>query len=404
MNRHLQNILRALCVLLFLVGQIGLFAQCEVEDPGTIGDSRTICAGDSPGLLGLGGTSATSTNGTSFEYLWMKSTSTSGGNLTWVSTGATGETFDPGTLTETTYFTRCVRLTTGTCGTGTYYETPNIIVTVLAKPTAQIKTAPSSIEVGSDASFEATAVDALGGTVEYSWSIPGASPATSMDQNPTFSFPSGTFAPGDNVTITLTVSRTIGGVTCTNIVIIVIQIVAPLPVEMSWFRGEALAHGVELNWETASELNNDVFLVERATDGRNFEIIGEVLGNGTTETASNYTYVDENAAPGTNYYRLLQLDYDGSETTSNVITVNRQSDNGGIVVAPNPVQEELTIRTPATDRATNWQVFNLVSGQPVLQFRQTEGSSQTRIATGHLSAGNYVARATDGTTFRFTKL
>ena len=404
MNRHLQNTLRALCVLLFLVGQIGLFAQCEVQEPGTIGNSRTICAGDSPGLLGLGGTSATSTNGTSFEYLWMKSTSTPGGGLTWVSTGATGETYDPGPLTETTIFTRCVRLTTAPCNSGTYYETPNIIVTVLAKPTAQIKTAPSTIEVGSNVDFEATAVDAMGGTVVYSWAIPGAMPATSMDQNPTFSFPSSDFSPGDNVTITLTVSRTINGVTCSASIIIVIQIVGALPVEMAWFRGEELAEGVELTWETTSEINNEVFLVERASDGRNFEIIGEVMGNGTTETSSNYRFVDRDAATGTNYYRLLQLDYDGSESNSEVIAIDRKAQDNGIVVAPNPVRDELTIRTAAADQATDWQVFHLVSGHPVLQFRQVEGVSVTRISTDLLASGNYVARATDGSTFRFTKL
>ncbi len=92
------------------------------------------------------------------------------------------------------------------------------------------------------------------------------------------------------------------------------SIIHPLPVELLGFR--AILHTQEsslLEWQTASELNNDHFDVERSEDGKNFIKVGEVKGNGTTNTIINYDYIDVfgTVTVPAIYYRLKQVDYNG---------------------------------------------------------------------------------------------
>ena len=86
-----------------------------------------------------------------------------------------------------------------------------------------------------------------------------------------------------------------------------------LPVELISFNGVAENNEVRLTWETASELNNDFFDVERSQNGLNFEKIGTVKGNGNSNILNQYTFLDKDPYVGFNYYRLKQVDYDGTK-------------------------------------------------------------------------------------------
>jgi len=87
---------------------------------------------------------------------------------------------------------------------------------------------------------------------------------------------------------------------------------APLPVELSSFTALPLENAIELRWTTATESNNLGFDVERSTDGQAFAKITFVKGFGTTAVPHSYRYVDERLSPGTYYYRLKQIDTDGT--------------------------------------------------------------------------------------------
>ena len=91
-----------------------------------------------------------------------------------------------------------------------------------------------------------------------------------------------------------------------------------LPVDLVDFAADAGNNFVDLAWTTASELNNFGFEVERG-DGVNFEKIGFVSGNGTTDEEMNYAFTDEGLAAGTYFYRLKQVDYDGNFAYSGVV-------------------------------------------------------------------------------------
>jgi hypothetical protein len=114
-----------------------------------------------------------------------------------------------------------------------------------------------------------------------------------------------------------------------------------LPVELVEFYGEVAYSGINLLWETASELNNDYFEVQRSVDGQHFEVIGKVNGNGTTQNSSNYSFTDVNPIGGDAYYRLRQVDYDGKYEFSKTISVKYDFVASGseVKVYPNPLNE-----------------------------------------------------------------
>ena len=113
-----------------------------------------------------------------------------------------------------------------------------------------------------------------------------------------------------------------------------------LPVELVWFRGWDSEEGPTLAWETASEKDNDFFEIQRSTNGQDYEVVGKVQGNGTTQETSRYDFTDTQAtAKGTYYYRLRQVDYDGaSELTAVVVVQHRNLARPSLllVVYPNP--------------------------------------------------------------------
>ncbi|WP_162912054.1 SGNH/GDSL hydrolase family protein [Pontibacter actiniarum] len=99
--------------------------------------------------------------------------------------------------------------------------------------------------------------------------------------------------------------------------------VVPLPVELVQFRAAAAGQGVRLDWRTASEDENDRFEVERMQEGQSYTRVGTVAGAGNSNRRLDYTFLDGGAPAGLLYYRLKQLDHDGSYTYSKVVAVRK---------------------------------------------------------------------------------
>jgi hypothetical protein len=100
------------------------------------------------------------------------------------------------------------------------------------------------------------------------------------------------------------------------------KVSAPLPVEFLSFNAKMKDKIVELHWQTATETNNDYFVVQRSLDGVNWISIDSVNGAGTTNLVSNYSYTDDAPLFGVSYYRLKQVDFDLKFSFSNVAMVN----------------------------------------------------------------------------------
>ncbi len=94
-----------------------------------------------------------------------------------------------------------------------------------------------------------------------------------------------------------------------------------LPVELVNFRATATETGNLLQWETASERDNDFFEVHRSGDALNWEVIKKIPGNGTSNQIISYQYLDLNPKQGRNFYRLRQVDYDGAFEFSYIVSV-----------------------------------------------------------------------------------
>ena len=100
---------------------------------------------------------------------------------------------------------------------------------------------------------------------------------------------------------------------------------SPLPVEFIDFDAERFDDYVLLTWSTASELNNNLFEIQKSTFGKKFLPIAVVSGNGTTNEIQHYSYTDYNASLSA-FYRLKQIDYDGTYAYSKVVRIFNQEE------------------------------------------------------------------------------
>lgn len=154
--------------------------------------------------------------------------------------------------------------------------------------------------------------------------------------------------------------------------------ITPLPVELSRFEGKATQSGISLEWETASEINNSHFEVERSADGSAFEKIGSVAGHGNSVATIEYSYLDKHPNPGTNYYRLRQIDFDGKYEYSNVVAVTAPEATQAlqVQVAPNPCVNgdcQLRIATAAAGQPVRVQLKDLTGRVVFEQSLQNDG-------------------------------
>ncbi|MES2654456.1 MAG: SBBP repeat-containing protein [Bacteroidota bacterium] len=97
-----------------------------------------------------------------------------------------------------------------------------------------------------------------------------------------------------------------------------------LPVKLITFNAALVNKKVNCTWETASEINNDYFTIERSIDGNNFESVGTVKGQGFSNTNTRYSFTDNNPFNSISYYRLKQTDFDDRYTYSPIKRVGSQ--------------------------------------------------------------------------------
>ncbi len=131
------------------------------------------------------------------------------------------------------------------------------------------------------------------------------------------------------------------------------------PVEISRFESSVIEKNkIELQWTTASELNNDYFEIERSTDGNIFKDIGRVKGNGTSSLVERYSFIDDSPHFGKNYYRLKQVDFDGVFSFSKILLENIQTDKSEISIFPNPSKDFICIESHVNIEQV--RVYNIV--------------------------------------------
>lgn len=152
--------------------------------------------------------------------------------------------------------------------------------------------------------------------------------------------------------------------------------IEPIPVELTSFTAAVIGNSIKLEWSTATETNNKGFEIQRGINNRDLVTVGFVGGKGTTTEKQIYSYIDTERQPGTVYYRLKQIDFNGSYDYSKVVEVTRV------------VSYELTQNYPNPFNPTTTITYSLPqNGLVTLKVYDVLGSEVAELVNGQIDAG-----------------
>ncbi|MES2762165.1 MAG: T9SS type A sorting domain-containing protein [Bacteroidota bacterium] len=179
-----------------------------------------------------------------------------------------------------------------------------------------------------------------------------------------------------------------------------------LPIQLIEFKGVCVSSGIHLDWSTASERINDHFLVEKSTNGVDWQFVAKIQGNGTTSTMHRYSYLDTKLNAELTYYRLSQVDLTGEKTIYKSIDMNCEANsNGQMLLYPNPASTQLNVllmhNSPAT--AGYIKVYNMI-GELVIELPVTlTKGSNSFVLPVELQSGTYNVEFSSENSILFNK-
>ena len=177
-------------------------------------------------------------------------------------------------------------------------------------------------------------------------------------------------------------------------------IMVNLPVHFTYFKAKVSGTAVLLQWETTSEQDADRFEIERSEDGVHFQYLGRVASTGAINVQTTYNYTDNSPLTDDNYYRLKQVDNNGSFVYTPVRMVSLSTlKNVTIAVYPQPAKEKVTIKLPAELDQKN-VVVNIINSAGGLE-KQLLGMSIRNdnaivLTVGQLANGVYFINVHSG--------
>lgn len=159
-----------------------------------------------------------------------------------------------------------------------------------------------------------------------------------------------------------------------------------LAVELIRFEASILdAQSNLIEWATATETDNALWLIERSLNGVDFEVIGEKVGMGTTTTVTDYSFIDI-TAPAQAYYRLTALEFDGDEDVSELVYVAREVQSIDVQIFPNPTTDFIQVRSNGEEMIA----ISLISMNGESVFKKSASSDQMSIDVRDIAAGQYL--------------
>ncbi len=170
-----------------------------------------------------------------------------------------------------------------------------------------------------------------------------------------------------------------------------------LPIELTSFNATCDGRSTLVEWTTATEKNNDYFSIERSDDAINFTEIARVAGAGNSIDPIDYAYTDYGTHGGDNYYRLVQVDYDGTRTVSEIVVANCVESAEGtpeVMAFPNPFSGELNLVLGNFDnRAATIEVYDMLGKLVYIQNADaTQNYYEMVLNLENLSKGAYTVR------------
>jgi hypothetical protein len=182
-----------------------------------------------------------------------------------------------------------------------------------------------------------------------------------------------------------------------------------LALPVTWLDMSAIVvnENVLVKWQTASEWNNDYFEVETSTDGNHFITLGKIWSKGTATNTTSYQYVHVQPAPGKIFYRIKQVDKDGTQSYSNIFFITLNTDREiKPVIYPVPAANTITINFGKEILNPAIEIFSS-DLKPILHVRKAGRILKENLSITTLPAGTYIAKITfEGKNYvlRFVKL
>ncbi|MCB9033972.1 MAG: T9SS type A sorting domain-containing protein [Chitinophagales bacterium] len=182
---------------------------------------------------------------------------------------------------------------------------------------------------------------------------------------------------------------------------------SPLPVQLTAFNATCNENSVELTWQTASEINNSHFEIERSTNAQDFESIATIpTQNGNANNIQNYQTVDENPLSTITYYRLKQVDNNGNYTYSSIVKTNCSTSNQIPIVNIYPIPATNFITVDIKHLVGNKQliIYNTEGKVMHQQSLNNDENVVQQIDISNYAKANYILRIdVDNTLFQIIK-
>lgn len=387
----------------FTDGSATITVQSAVT-AGAIGNnqSQTACSAFNPGTF------SSLTDGTgsgTITYRWERSTNLS----TWTTiVGETNSTYNPGSITQTTYYRRVTISTVNGVACESVPTTP-VSATVgdvtVSIPSGGTITCPGSTSLG----ISATISGASNPSYQWQRSSDGGSNwvnITSATLDNTTGAPV-TYAGFTSTSLTITTANS--AITGYRYRLVMTNASActgtftsgafnltvnscPLPIALTGFTGKQVGNAIELKWKTESEQENAYMEVQRSKDGINFlSLLPQVKGHGTTAEPRQYQWTDSQPFTGINYYRLKQVDYDGKFEYHTVIAVPfNQQKTTDLTIYPTIAQEAIQINWNQELEGAEILTVTDMTGRVVMLLSLTSETLQQPLQVQRLAAGHYI--------------
>jgi hypothetical protein len=182
-----------------------------------------------------------------------------------------------------------------------------------------------------------------------------------------------------------------------------------VPVELVSFSAISDGKEVTLSWSTATELNNQLFEVQRSFEGSDFSTVGFVYGKGTTTERQDYTYKDKIFTDGKYSYRLKQIDYLGNYEYSDVIEIELRTFNSYLLEQnyPNPFNPTTTIGLGVQEKSNvKITILNAIGEEVaiVLNEQIEAGYHTVEFHADNMPSGVYFYQLKAGSYFEIKKM
>lgn len=176
-------------------------------------------------------------------------------------------------------------------------------------------------------------------------------------------------------------------------------------IDLSFFGVKIEKWDAVINWSTSYENNNSHFIIYKSIDGENYTQLSTIQGAGFSNEFSHYEYIDENPHKGTNYYELVQVNYNGEESREGIRTLEYYL-GFEMEISPNPTRGDLDISILAeANGVATLKIFDIngkeaLSVEPILEV----GQNQLDLDLDSLPKGLYIVQIVQGRWQRHLKL